>query len=131
MKNLLLKLGLLTVCLLAVINLQAQNQPLKRFTKADTLRGTLTKERTWWDVQRYEIAFAPDYLDKSISGSNEIAYKVVKPNNGSIKMQIDLQEPLVIDSVLYNGKQKLKFAKKESVWLITVPAQKMTAGFIR
>jgi aminopeptidase N len=66
-------------------------------------------------------------MNKSIAGSNEIAYKVVKPNNGSVKMQIDLQEPLIIDSVLYNGKSKLKFTKNESVWLITVPAQKMAA----
>jgi aminopeptidase N len=128
MKNLMLKLSMFSVCILASISLKAQNQPIvKKYTRADTLRGTLTKERTWWDVQRYEISFAPDYMNKSIAGSNEIAYKVVKPNNGSVKMQIDLQEPLVIDSVLYNGKSKLKFAKNESVWLITVPAQKMAA----
>ncbi len=128
MKNLWLKLSLFSLCILAAINLMAQNQSsVKKYTRADTLRGTLTKERTWWDVQRYEISFAPDYMDKSIAGSNEIAYKVVKPNNGSIKMQIDLQEPLVIDSVLYNGKVKLKFSKSASIWLITVPAQKNAA----
>lgn len=128
MKNLILKLSMFSVCILASISLKAQNQPIvKKYTRADTLRGTLTKERTWWDVQRYEISFAPDYMDKSIAGSNEIAYKVVKPNNGSVKMQIDLQEPLIIDSVLYNGKSKLKFTKNESVWLITVPVQKMAA----
>lgn len=128
MKNLMLKLSMFSVCILAAISLKAQNQPIvKKYTRADTLRGSLTKERTWWDVQRYEISFAPDYMDKSIAGSNEIAYKVVKPNNGSVKMQIDLQEPLIIDSVLYNGKSKLKFTKNESIWLITVPAQKMAA----
>lgn len=100
---------------------------VKKFTLADTLRGTLTKERTWWDVQRYELAFEPDFVGKSIAGSNEIAYKVVKANNGSLKMQIDLQEPLVIDSVLYNGKQKLTFDKKGSVWYVKVPAQKLHA----
>jgi aminopeptidase N len=107
----------------------AQAKPIvpPTFTKADTLRGTLTPERTWWDVQRYEVAFKPDFNDKSIAGSNEIAYKVVKPNNGNLKMQIDLQEPLVIDSVLYNGKNKLRFNKKESIWLITVPAQKIAS----
>jgi aminopeptidase N len=124
MKNILLKLRFLLVFMLVVSSVNAQK---RTFTKADTLRGTLTKERTWWDVQRYEISFAPDYNAKSIKGSNKIAYKVVKPNNGAIKMQIDLQEPLVIDSVIYNGKSKLKFAKKESVWLITVPAQKVAA----
>lgn len=107
----------------------AQTKPVvpKTYTKADTLRGTLTPERTWWDVQRYELSFKPDFNDKSIAGSNEIAYKVVKPNNGSIKMQIDLQEPLVIDSVVYNGKNKLHFDKKESIWLVTVPVQKIAS----
>lgn len=107
---------------------QAQNRPgLKQYTRADTLRGTLTPERTWWDVQRYEIAFTPDFMAKTIAGSNEIAYKVVKPNNGNIRMQIDLQDPLVIDSVLYNGRTRLTFEKKESVWLIKVPAQQLSA----
>jgi len=128
MKKLALQLILLNICLLTGISVYAQSPATgKNFTRADTLRGSLTKERTWWDVQRYELAFMPDYKGKSITGSNEIAYKVVKPNNGNIKMQIDLQEPLVIDSVKYNGKGKLNFVKKESVWLITVPAQKLAA----
>ncbi|TKC12385.1 M1 family metallopeptidase [Pedobacter polaris] len=116
------------ICCLT-LNVSAQTNLInaKKFTLADTLRGTLTPERTWWDVQRYELDFKPDFVDKSIAGSNEIAYKVVKANNGSIKMQIDLQEPLIIDSVLYNGKQKLSFSKKESVWYVKVPAQKMEA----
>ncbi|MGF1924344.1 MAG: M1 family metallopeptidase [Bacteroidia bacterium] len=120
-----LKFGFLVLSCLLAISLNAQ--VIKKFTRADTLRGTLTAERVWWDVQRYELAVEPNFLDKTISGSNEIAYKVVKPNSGQIKMQIDLQEPLVIDSVLYNGTRLLKFEKRESVWLITVPAQKLSA----
>ncbi|HTM97901.1 MAG TPA: M1 family metallopeptidase [Pedobacter sp.] len=120
------KLTLMTLICCCAINLSAQTKPsIKKFTHADTLRGSLTPERTWWDVQRYELAFEPNFVAKTISGANEIAYKVVRANNGSIKMQIDLQEPLVIDSVLYNGKRKLSFEKKESVWLIKVPAQKV------
>lgn len=120
-----LKFGFLVFSCLLSISLNAQ--VIKKFTRADTLRGTLTAERVWWDVQRYELAVEPNFLEKTIGGSNEIAYKVVKPNSGQIKMQIDLQEPLVIDSVLYNGTRLLKFEKRESVWLITVPAQKLSA----
>lgn len=119
----------LMALLCSVMSFQAQAQPAARtFSRADTLRGSLTPERTWWDVQRYEVAFTPDFLSKSISGSNEIRYKVVKANNGSVKMQIDLQEPLVIDSVVYNGRTKLAFEKKQSVWLIKVPAQTLAAS---
>ncbi|RNL56153.1 M1 family metallopeptidase [Pedobacter jejuensis] len=102
-------------------------QSPKVFTKADTLRGTITPERSWWDVQRYELAIKPDYNDKSISGSNQIVYKVVGANNGKTRMQIDLQEPLIIDSILYNGKLKLKFEHTGSVWYAHVPAQKISA----
>ncbi|KQS37146.1 M1 family metallopeptidase [Pedobacter sp. Leaf194] len=102
-------------------------QKTKVYTLADTLRGTLTPERTWWDVQRYELAIKPDYNDKSITGSNQIVYKVVGANNGKTRMQIDLQEPLIIDSILYNNKSKLKFEHAGSVWYAHVPAQKLSA----
>lgn len=95
------------------------------YTLADTLRGSLNAERTWWDVQRYELAFKPDYKHKSISGANEIVYKVVQPNNGKIRMQIDLQEPLIIDSIWYNAQSKLKFEHVGSVWYAHVPMQKL------
>lgn len=94
---------------------------------ADTLRGTLTPERTWWDVQRYDLAFKPDYNDKSISGDNKITYKVVKANNGKTKMQIDLQEPLLIDRVVYNQKNELKFEHVGTVWYVEVPAQQLNS----
>jgi aminopeptidase N len=97
------------------------------YTLADTLRGSLNPERTWWDVQRYELDFTPDYNNKSISGSNEIAYKVLKQNNGSIRMQIDLQEPLGIDSIRYNGNSNLKFEHTGSVWYAQVPKQQLHA----
>jgi aminopeptidase N len=110
------------------VSLKAQSPPTsQKYTKADTLRGTLTKERTWWDVQRYELSFKPDYNSKTIAGDNIISYKVVKQNTGAVKMQIDLQEPLVIDSVRYNEKVALKFEKSGSVWYITVPSQKLAA----
>ena len=110
----------------SITKLKAQNhKPV--YTHADTLRGSLTAERTWWDVQRYELSVKPDFNDKSITGSNKIVYKVVKPNSGKIRMQIDLQEPLIIDSVVYNELSNLKFEHTGSVWYVHVPAQKLSA----
>ncbi|WP_209437681.1 M1 family metallopeptidase [Pedobacter petrophilus] len=109
-------------------NLTAFAQVKERsYSRADTLRGSLNAERTWWDVQRYELAFKPDYTHKTISGSNEILYKVVMANDGKIRMQIDLQEPLTIDSIWYNEKSKLRFEHVGSVWYADVPPQKNTA----
>src|SRR5688572_9035058 len=66
---------------LLFIPLAAQAQT-KTFTKADTLRGSITPERVWWDVTRYDITVTPDYNNKTISGSSSISYKVVSDNKG-------------------------------------------------
>ena len=84
----------------------------KGFTHADTLRGTITPERAWWDVQRYDIWVKPDYATKTIEGRVKISYTILSPKNKAEKtksivkaisegknMQIDLQEPLIIDSI--------------------------------
>ncbi len=101
-------------------------QSKKVFTHADTLRGAINSERDWWDVMRYDISVTPDYNAKTIVGINSLAYKVVKDNKNE-KMQLDLRDPLVIDSILYNGKQKLSFNKDGLVWHVTVPQQKKGA----
>ncbi|HKB45279.1 MAG TPA: hypothetical protein VKC90_12850, partial [Chitinophagaceae bacterium] len=39
-------------------------QPLSKktvFTHQDTLRGSITPERAWWDVLRYDLSITPDY----------------------------------------------------------------------
>ena len=79
-------------------------QPLnhkKVFTHQDTLRGSITPERAWWNVLRYDIAVTPDYLSKTITGSTTITFKVIAKNDK--RMQIDLMHPLVIDSFYIDG----------------------------
>ncbi len=90
----------------------------KTFTHADTLRGTITPERAWWDVLRYDIWVKPDYGSKTITASNIITYKSMA--SGDKVMQIDLQPPLVIDSMIMNNK-KLSFNKADvNVWYVTI-----------
>ena len=60
------------------------------------MRGSITPARAWWDVLRYDISVEPDYHNKTITGVTKIQFKVLKAGN---LMQIDLQEPLVIDSI--------------------------------
>lgn len=76
--------------------------PAKVFTQADTLRGSVTPERAWWDVIRYDISIAPDYEKKSLSGVNRIGFRVLQAGR---TMQIDLQEPMQIQSVSLSEKQ--------------------------
>jgi len=119
-------ISLVTTIFSSSIFAQVPEKP-KVYTRQDTLRGSLTNERSWWDVKRYEVTVKPDFNSKTISGSNEIQYQVVKPNTGDIKLQLDLQEPLLIDSVIYNGQKSLTFTHTKNVWYVAVPAQKLAA----
>ncbi len=92
------------------------------FIRADTLRGSLLQDRSWWDVLRYDITIRPDYIAKTISGNNEIEYKAIKTDHTDT-MQIDLQEPLEIDSIFLNRKTKLHFRKDGNAWFVSVPYQ--------
>jgi hypothetical protein len=95
----------------------------KSFTRADTLRGSITPERAWWNVLRYDISVRPDYINKLTEGKNTITYKVLTPGNTRL-MQIDLQEPLMIDSVVFNQSQKLSFRQDGNAWFVQTPRQK-------
>lgn len=98
-------------------------QQTKTFTHADTLRGSITPERAWWDVLRYDITVKPDYETKTIQGATTITFKAIRNNNN--KMQIDLQQPLEIDSFSVNGvmQDKKAFEHNETalnVWYLSV-----------
>ena len=70
------------------------------FSKQDTLRGSITPERIWWDLLHYNLDFKVFPSTKSIEGSNLIRYEVLSENQ---VMQIDLQPPMKITSVLENN----------------------------
>jgi hypothetical protein len=102
----------------------ANKMVLDKYTKADTLRGTIGPERSWWDVLRYDITVKPDLATKTISGKNYLRYRVVS-NDHPLMMQIDLQEPLLIDSIFFNQSEKLSFTNEGNAWHVSVPKQKM------
>ncbi len=95
-----------------------QAQPkYPQFNENDTLRGTLNKERSWWNALYYDITIEPDFLKKEIKGSNKIRFATVGKSMEN-KLQIDLQHPMKIDSVIYHGKA-LAFNKRGGdAWLI-------------
>ena len=83
-------------------------------TRQDTLRGTITPEREWWDLTYYHLDIKVEPDKKFISGSNTVGYKVLKSNK---MMQIDLQEPMKITSVEADGKS-LKFNRDGNAYFI-------------
>jgi aminopeptidase N len=85
------------------------------FTKADTLRGSLNENRDWFDVLKYDIDVIPDYSTKSIKGKVEWKASVVKSSNN---LQIDLQQPLIIDTVKLiagNHTEILQFSRSGNI----------------
>lgn len=106
-------------------------QPLNKkngFTHQDTLRGSVTAERAWWDVLHYDVNVTPDYNSKTITGQTTIQYKVL-PNQKSDYLQIDLQQPLRIDSLFYDNKLYINYPGKPyynegNVWHIPLPRAK-------
>ena len=69
-----------------------------KFSKQDTLRGSVTPERSWWDVKRYDLEIEPFYSKQKITGRNTVTFFTIRPGQ---KMQIDLQEPMELDSVIF------------------------------
>ena len=69
------------------------------YTKADTLRGSLRKERHF-DVQKYSLDITVQPEKKYISGSNTITF-IPQENLSSI--QIDLFENMKVDSIIYKA----------------------------
>lgn len=100
---------ILTGCLLSANALFA-------FNRQDILRGSNGRGRDWWDVQHYKLEFSLDTAARTISGSNTIQFKVLGKERDS--MQIDLQLPMILDSVLLVDNSKINFSREGNVyWL--------------
>lgn len=70
----------------------------KVFTKQDTLKGSNTEFRNFWDVKKYDLSVEPDFEQKSIKGNNTISFEIIKDVTNPV-FQIDLQQPMKADKV--------------------------------
>jgi aminopeptidase N len=102
------------------------NKSEQKFTRQDTLRGSITKERAWWDVKYYHLNIKVNPADSTITGSNTIKYQVVQEYNS---MQIDLQNPMEINKVIQDGKV-LKYKREGNAFFIELIAPQ-TKGAIK
>lgn len=85
------------------------------FTLDDTLRGSITPERAWWDLRFYNLNLRVNPDEKTISGNNEIRYTVLQAGR---TMQIDLQPPLRIERAVQDG-HPLRFTRRgQNAWMI-------------
>jgi aminopeptidase N len=125
MKRLLNKLFACVVLLFCLLSAGAQYIPPsgRVFTRQDTLRGSITPERAWWDLTFYHLDIVVKPSDSTIYGTNTVTYRVIKPAD---VMQIDLQPPMILTKAEQNGKE-LSFTREENVFWIRM-AEKQEAG---
>ena len=107
---------LIGLCFITSNALAQLNSQSKSYTYQDTLRGSLGKERTWWDVTHYAVSVDPDFDKKYISGKVDIQFKVI--GNGDL-MQIDLQAPMQLDKAML-GNSELKYTRNGNVFFVQV-----------
>ena len=110
----------LSLILIGFLNTVTSAQP---FTHQDTLRGSITNERAWWNLTYYALAIDVDIVHQTIKGSNAVHFEVLKSDQ---VMQIDLQEPLAITKVDYN-EQQLSFTREGNAYHIRFP-QALSVG---
>ena len=98
----------------------------KEFTRADTLRGTISSARDWFDVTHYNLNLKVMPSKKSIQGYNDITFKVLKSYP---KMQIDLFENMQIDSIVFKG-NTLKYKREFNAVFVQLPKKDLKVGKI-
>ncbi len=115
---------IILVCLIAISVSAVYGQNMK-FTHQDTLRGSITKERIWWDLSYYHLSVNVNPSDSSLKGQNTVRYKVLSPYQ---RMQIDLQEPMQITKVSQDG-SPLAFSRDGNAYFVDLVKHQSTGDF--
>ncbi|SHJ42625.1 Peptidase family M1 [Hymenobacter daecheongensis DSM 21074] len=98
-------------------------QPKSQFTRADSLRGSLSPLRTCYDIRYYHLDVKLDIEQRALSGSNLFRFTATQDFS---KLQFDLFANLAVEKVVYKGKN-LAFTREANAVFITFP-QPIKAG---
>jgi len=91
------------------------------FTRADTLRGMLTPERSCYDVGFYDLDIRVDPGNRFLEGSNTIHYTTVVETR---RIQLDLFEELRVLSVRDEKGRALKFSREGNALFVPLHRRK-------
>lgn len=115
---------ILASVMLATVSAGAQLlQEKKEYTKADTLRGSLRKERDF-DVKHYALGLTVKPDEKFISGVNTITFV---PQQELKVIQIDLYANMKVDSIIHNNSSLSYTREFDAVFInfpVALPANK-------
>ena len=99
---------------------------IAQFNEQDSLRGSIGIGRQQWDITHYDITIMPNIDTKSISGKNIITLI----DSGINLIQLDLQQPMELDSVFLDEKSCL-FKRNGDVFWVEVGSNKNTKPSIK
>ncbi len=105
----------LLVTILGVMSSCASSQNFhgSEFSNQDSLRGSIGRGRMGWNVLKYDITVTPDMNQKTISGTNTVTFY----DSGFHYLQIDLQQPMQLDSAFYENR-KINYARDGNVYFL-------------
>jgi aminopeptidase N len=73
----------------------------QKYNRQDTIRGAITPERVWWDLNHYDLSVEVHPNTQRIMGTNTMTYTVLE--EGVNELQIDLQTPMELTSITQDG----------------------------
>jgi aminopeptidase N len=91
---------------------------------ADSLRGSITPERAWWDVTFYDLQVRVHPADSTIAGVNHITYRVLRPAR---VMQVDRPRPRPVDSFVQAGR-RLEYRRDGDAFFVYLVEPQAAAG---
>ncbi len=109
--------------LVSACNAQQNDYEGVIFSKGDTLRGSLSPERTCYDVHHYLLDLDIDFENKSIAGNVQFSINATENFN---LLQFDLYENMIVEKVSFEGKE-LNFERAHDAVFVTFP-QKINKG---
>ncbi|GAA3919499.1 M1 family metallopeptidase [Hymenobacter algoricola] len=92
-------------------------QPKAQFTRADSLRGSLSPLRTCYDITYYHLDVKLDIDQRALSGSNLFRFTATQDFR---RLQFDLFANLTVEKVVYKG-QNLAFTREANAVFVTFP----------
>lgn len=118
-------LMLMGFALLGTTTVDAQPKP-PVFTRADTLRGRLSPERTCYDLTYYHLDVKVDPFNQTIQGSNDIYFTTVNPFT---RMQIDLFKNLDIEKIVLDNGIKTNVTREANAVFVDLPKELQNGSF--
>lgn len=101
-------------------------QTKRMYTLEDSLRGMITPQRSWWDLNYYHLNVQIFPKDKKIEGHVLIEYTALA--DGHI-MQIDLQKPLQMTQIIDEKGRSLQWTQPtENVYWIDTQSDLKKGG---